>query len=261
MKAWAAELGLSGKAMAWRLANWSVEKALTTPKPESDTAGLPDNTKYLTWNGKTQSYTAWTKELGFGVTTINRRLKAEWSVERTLSTPLGQPSCIKPETVITCNGKTQTLSQWSAEVGISRLTISARICRSWPVEDALLTPLGSGRLEYQVKNRYLFEGEMLSIGQIAARSGRKYGTMYNRLKVRGWTVKDAAYLPSQPDGIQIRNPIRTLTYCGETKSYADWGRVTGIKREAIRARTLAGWSVAKTLTTPVKTRPKKCTNQ
>lgn len=38
---------------------------------------------------------------------------------------------------ITFNGKTQTLSDWSRELGIKRTTLTARLRRGWPIEKAL----------------------------------------------------------------------------------------------------------------------------
>ncbi len=45
------------------------------------------NNHELTWQGRTQCIAAWAEELGLGRTTIPKRLKRGWSVERALSTP------------------------------------------------------------------------------------------------------------------------------------------------------------------------------
>lgn len=42
----------------------------------------------LTFKGKTMTAAEWTRQLGFGVTTIYSRLNRGWDVEKTLSTPL-----------------------------------------------------------------------------------------------------------------------------------------------------------------------------
>lgn len=48
--------------------------------------------------------------------------------------------------MITYNGRTQTLAQWSDETGIGRTTISARISKyGWSVDKALTSPAGKGK--------------------------------------------------------------------------------------------------------------------
>ena len=42
---------------------------------------------------------------------------------------------------ITYNGKTQTLTDWSKEIGIPRTTLDSRLKRNWSIEDALTKPL------------------------------------------------------------------------------------------------------------------------
>lgn len=42
---------------------------------------------------------------------------------------------------ITYNGKTQTLTDWSKEIGIPRTTLDSRLKRHWSIEDALTKPL------------------------------------------------------------------------------------------------------------------------
>jgi hypothetical protein len=45
-----------------------------------------------------------------------------------------------------------------------------------------------------------------------------------------------------------------ITFRGETMSVTAWGRKTGYGRGAIKDRLAAGWSIKKTLTTPVAKR-------
>ena len=51
---------------------------------------------------------------------------------------------------------------------------------------------------------------------------------------------------------QAQNTSRNhyVTWNGETKSIAEWARTTGINKDAIRYRLLAGWSAEETLTRP-----------
>lgn len=47
-----------------------------------------------------------------------------------------------------------------------------------------------------------------------------------------------------------------LTWNGETKTITEWSEATGIKKTTIKERLNLGWSVDKTLTTPVRQRTK-----
>lgn len=44
---------------------------------------------------------------------------------------------------LTLGGRTQTIAQWSREVGVSHATIRARLDRGWSVSEALTIPTGS----------------------------------------------------------------------------------------------------------------------
>lgn len=82
---WARKIGLKITTLQRRIAKgWPAEKALTTPKQELDER----NAKYLTFNGKTMSYTAWSKEMGIGKKILTNRIANGWSVERALTTPV-----------------------------------------------------------------------------------------------------------------------------------------------------------------------------
>ena len=45
-----------------------------------------------------------------------------------------------------------------------------------------------------------------------------------------------------------------LTWNGETRNITGWSEITGIKKTTIRERINSGWSIEKTLTTPVRQR-------
>lgn len=54
--------------------------------------------------------------------------------------------------------------------------------------------------------------------------------------------------------VQANNHSRNkrLSYNGETKTLSEWASVTGLPYDTIKRRLYYGWSVEKTLTTPVK---------
>jgi len=103
---------------------WTPEKAIFTPVKEL-------SRDPLTFNGKTQSVSAWARELGISQSLLWLRLQA-WSIEEALTRPVRENAHL-----ITFNGKTQNLTEWSQELGIKYATLQARLNRGWPLEKVL----------------------------------------------------------------------------------------------------------------------------
>jgi len=88
------------------------------------------NSKYLTFQGKKQTYAQWGRETGIDKTTIRDRVLNGWPVERVLSKADGRTSY-----TITHNGKTQTLTEWVKETGIPKSTLINRMKRGLTGDD------------------------------------------------------------------------------------------------------------------------------
>jgi hypothetical protein len=82
---WAKEVGVSREALAERLERWPIEKALTAPKMASGPAR--SQSIVIEWNGVRLPLTGWARRIGTSVTTISRRLRGGWSIERIVTTP------------------------------------------------------------------------------------------------------------------------------------------------------------------------------
>lgn len=59
---------------------------------------------------------------------------------------------------------------------------------------------------------------------------------------------------TQAEQNRNRSHCVPLTYNGETKNVADWAASLGVKANALSMRLRLGWSVERTLTTPMKKR-------
>ena len=57
------------------------------------------------------------------------------------ATPETQMNNMTINRILTFNDKSQTVSQWSREIGLTHFTIHARLKRGWSVEKTLTTPL------------------------------------------------------------------------------------------------------------------------
>jgi hypothetical protein len=98
-------------------------------------------TKPLTFDGRTQSMSAWARELNTSQQALAHRLRNGWSVEQALTTPVsatGNPMMRRgTPRLVTFNGKTQMLSAWARELGLQLGTLSARLRKGMSVERAL----------------------------------------------------------------------------------------------------------------------------
>jgi hypothetical protein len=81
---WAKELGLDVHLLQNRLKlGWTVERAFTTPVDRRF-----GHLSLHTFQGKTQSLSAWSRELKINRATLEKRLRSGWSIEKAFSTPV-----------------------------------------------------------------------------------------------------------------------------------------------------------------------------
>ena len=81
---WARELGIKETAIQERLRRgWSVEKALTTP-----CKSFTKDNRVWEYQGESKNLSQWAKVVEIEVSTLHHRLKAGWTIEQTLETPL-----------------------------------------------------------------------------------------------------------------------------------------------------------------------------
>ena len=88
-------------------------------------------------------------------------------------------------------GKDQTITEWAAELGIARGTITQRLAAGWSVDRALAEPATTGK-------RFLTHaGKRLSVAQWSRLTGIPYGTIHMRIQRYGWSVERALTTPSR----------------------------------------------------------------
>lgn len=102
-------------------------------------------TRYpLTYKGETLTMWEWSNRTGIKPTTIRGRLKAGWTPEEALMTPVAR---VKRKAsglaILTCKGESLSISEWSERTGIRRGTIVSRLRLGWSPEMAL-TPVTEG---------------------------------------------------------------------------------------------------------------------
>ena len=100
---------------------------------------------YITYKGKKQTVTEWSKELGINVRTLTKRLRV-WDVEKAFTTPV-DTAHKRPlhRHEIEFRGETKSITEWAKDIGVAPMTLHKRIER-WGIERALTTPpIESGR--------------------------------------------------------------------------------------------------------------------
>ncbi len=99
--------------------------------------------KLLTHQGETLCVVEWAEKTGIPKGIIRNRIRAKWSVEKILTTPVDPRTGRRPNAeLLTRNGKTQTIRAWLKELGMSTPCYSRRRSVGWSIIDALFIPLG-----------------------------------------------------------------------------------------------------------------------
>lgn len=116
---------------------WPVEKAIEQPVEKKQKGKI-------TYNGVTRTIKEWSLETGIPQTVITTRLYCKhWNVERALTVKPEKRmkrKTGKNEHLITFNGETHNILEWSKITGIERSTIHARLAYGWTIEKTLTTP-------------------------------------------------------------------------------------------------------------------------
>jgi hypothetical protein len=96
------------------------------------------------------------------------------------ATPKQQSNNTSTNTHVTYNGKTQTLAEWAAELGIPYSRIVYRHARGWTPPELFNDDNLKGKT---VKHLVEYEGEMIPLKEASQRSGVHMQTLYWRMRV------------------------------------------------------------------------------
>jgi len=242
ISAWIRDLGLNKNAIFSRLRmGWDVKRAFTTPVSAS-----PCRAKQIAFSGKTQSMSAWAREIGCSICQLSKRLKGGMPVEEALTKPFGtrRHSFLKTE-LLEFNGVKKTLMEWGAELQIKPSTLYDRLHKGWTIEAVLTTPLGHG-----AKKTYSYKGEEKSLAEWAELKGLPEKLLRGRID-RGWLLERALETPM---GGKVS---RSVMFQGKPRSLREISLITGIATGTISGRLSKGWSIEQVVSTPVDTERSK----
>ena len=148
---------------------------------------------------------------------------------------------------ITRNGKTQSIADWSKELGLNKHTLRGRLNRGSSIERAL-TP---GRLplnwstQSRLEKTFTFKGKTKTLQGWSKETGIKLQTLRHRIR-SGWTVEDALGKGLSKKG----DRKKLIDYDGLSLTYEQWAQRIGITTDALKQRFWRGWNIEQALTTP-----------
>lgn len=142
--------------------------------------------------------------------------------------------------IITYNGESHTVMEWSRLTGIQEGTIRSRLDKyGCTIGQAL------GFEEYEVQKSHLVEynGEIHTISEWGRITGISPMLIGHRIAQYGFSVGEALGFVEH----DYKAKPKSITYQGETHNLTEWGEITGLSRRSIANRLKNGCSVAQSL--------------
>lgn len=222
---WSRDLGLTSPSLHQRIRQGGPIEDILGPRRNE----RHQETRELTFNGKTQSLGDWADELGIPRERLwNRIFTKNMPLEQAL-----QSGVLDGSKIVTYQGKTQTVLEWSKELGIDWLTLHRRL-RRMPLERAMEARKLNRWDGLRDDNRVIeFNGVSDSLSGWAKRIGVSPSAMLKRLDK--WPLERA--LTEIPKGNTI------LEYKGDQYTLSEASRKFGISKNTLTKRLGNGWSV------------------
>lgn len=102
--------------------------------------------------------------------------------------------------LLTHDGRTMSVAQWSRATGISESGIISRIQAGWSLSDALTTPTRDH------SHPLTFNGRTMSLANWADELGLKRASLFARIYKYNWPIADALTTPPLPRAFRPRRP-------------------------------------------------------
>jgi hypothetical protein len=162
------------------------------------------DTKFITFNGKTQSLPDWADELGMSNKVLSERI-IKWGEYRALAEPLHKTVRITRDSIFTFNNKTLSLDEWSTESGIPFNTLKYRISKShWSIGRSLTTPLKEDKGDLIIVHL----GRAQTIKEWAKEAGFSVTVLKKRLFDLKWDLERALREPLHNNGLGKKAALR-----------------------------------------------------
>lgn len=156
--------------------------------------------------------------------------------------------------MLTHNGETHDLNQWSKIIGISKQTLRNRHRYGWPTERILTTMKHSRSTQPKPKAKpkstaklLTHEGHTRTIAKWSKATGIPQTILHMRERM-GWSAERILTTPYTPRGTVIVQ----LTYEGQTLTIAEWSERLGLAVATIKQRLRNGLPIARVLSAEVR---------
>ena len=258
LREWAEKLGLNISTLSWRLRVWPLEKALSPGLFQRGRKKLPVPTE-LTFDGRTMSLDAWAEEIGFSVDGLLRRIRRGCPIEEILK-PDGRGRHSWKSVLLTKDGRTQNLTDWAKELGISVSGLSRRISRNpgqaWDFPKFRLNKYGElpefkkwmviNRQAVKAGKGWTFDEFMEEVGLMPTPTS----AITRKDASKPWGPGNVKWL-FQSNSEKTSPSAIIIKFRGKEMSMSSWGKEIGIGKSAVSQRiSKLGWSVERALTTP-----------
>lgn len=177
--------------------------------------------------GRRLTAAEWASELGIAPSTFEQRIRRKEPPERLfrrgkIRDPTPRPNAI----LLTHDGRTQSLSAWGRELGLTPVSFCRRRSRGW-VGDRLFAgrqppgqAAGRGR-------KYAYAGRAMTAAEWAEELGITVDSFYGRLS-RGW--------PAERVFCRVERRGRLITHDGRTQTLSAWAEELGISMRTFSMR-------------------------
>jgi len=112
------------------------------------------------------------------------------------NTPKVQANNRRSNCMLTYDGRTQNISQWSEEVDIKRATLLQRFHSGWNAHDILTTPAIEIPKNHDA-DAVTFQGQTFTLAEWASKLGIKRSVLYKRIFTRQWSIEKAFTQPER----------------------------------------------------------------
>jgi hypothetical protein len=237
-RTWAHKTAYHGGAYLFRLdeeGDFSPENCAWTTYPEHADLGAGSPRLYEAF-GLPQTLEAWGRDprCRVSVSTLRKRLAADWPLERALTTPA------RPRPTLVAFGERKTVIEWTRDPRcvVRASTLRGRLLQGWAAERALSTPLTEAQAARTPRLQAFGEPRPRSAWLKDPRCLASRAALKRRLQC-GWTAERALTIPT---GF-ARNRHR-LTAFDETKSLLAWTRDPRchIGAKGLLGRLRQGWN-------------------
>jgi hypothetical protein len=143
---WARELRITVSGLMHRLKRWPLSEALSLPVQRSKPKGKPV-ARFFLYKDQLLHVRVIATEIGMEVETLARRLKAGWTIEQAVTTPVRDNKRGRAM-LLAHDGRTLSSSDWSRLTGIGEKTIRTRLILGWTIDDALTIPASKSNRYY-----------------------------------------------------------------------------------------------------------------